>query len=413
MPRVIDLSQAVAAWPGPAPYYPPPHYSHHEELDAEFHRAALMGLVDISRVQLGSAARTASEVTMSVDPMGSHAEVYWLDDRVMFGTLPAEKRVNIKDMAQWPVQRMVGPAAVVNLTDFGPGSEVDIPDLESRASHVRRDDIVLLRTGYSERIAREGLKFSQANYSGSPGLSPRAGQWLADKGIKALAMDSRSPEVEAKVWKDPNREISFPVHRTMHDAGVVLIEDITNLTRIRSPRVWAACGVAVKASGLSGGSASMLVVDGEEVIDVTNPTGSYPGEAPAPGSAVRPEDWRRRGDVFRRLRIRKITFKGLNYGYPRNMPDWAEFISFSSRLGTHIVTPPAYGPAELPLAMRFGRASVLRLRDVGPQMAIGAASLRAAAEGVQPGDALILRTDYADWNAPLEFLSRPQPVARR
>jgi hypothetical protein len=170
MTRVIDLSQTVSPWPGPAPHYPPPHYTHHEELDAEFHRSALMGLVDICRLDLGSPARTCSEIAMSVDPMGSHAEVYWLDDRVMFGTLPAEKRWLIKDMAQWPVQRMVGPTAIVDLTDFGPGSEVDIPDLESRASHVREDDIVLLRTGYSERIAREGLKFSQANYSGSPGL---------------------------------------------------------------------------------------------------------------------------------------------------------------------------------------------------------------------------------------------------
>ena len=79
MVRVVDLSQAVEASPGPAPYHAPPHYNHHEYLDDNFHRSELMGLVDVDRLDLGDDGQPCLEVTMSVDPMGRRLpRVSWI-----------------------------------------------------------------------------------------------------------------------------------------------------------------------------------------------------------------------------------------------------------------------------------------------------------------------------------------------
>jgi len=417
MPRVVDLTLPTSAWPGPDPYYPPPLYNHHEELDEQFNRSELMGYLDLSKLTLGGPHRVAMNVTMSVDPLGTHAEVYWLDDRVLFGTLPPEKRWLIRDMTQLPVQRLVGPAAVVDVTDFGPGAEIGVAALRERARHVQEGDIVLLKTGYSDRIIKDGLKFSQANYSGSPGLSPEAGQWLADIGIKALGMDSRSPEVERKVWTDKDRAVSFPVHRMMHEKGVVLIEDLTNVTQVTRDRVWAACGIPLKSKGLSGGPARMIVLEspGGAPIDVSNPAFPHPRPAPGAGDPGRYEDAGKREQIFRRLRVQKITFSGLRYGYPGGMPDWAEYVCFNTHLGTHIVMPRPFGhtdpqgPADLSGAGLLGPATVFRLAGVGSAQAISARALKDAARAYRPGTTMILQTDYADWNYPLETYHRDTP----
>jgi arylformamidase len=403
MVRVVDLSQAVEASPGPAPYHAPPHYNHHEYLDDNFHRSELMGLVDVDRLDLGDDGQPCLEVTMSVDPMGSHAELYWLDDRVMFGRLPADKRHLIRDVTQLPIQRMCGPAAIVDLTDFGPGEEIGVRTLEERGAHIRRDDIVILKTGYSEAVNEKGLKFSQDNYEASPGLSAEAGSWLAQRGIKALAMDTRSPEVESKVWKDPDRTISFPVHRTMHEIGAVIVEDLTNVTRVKSSRVYAVCGMPLKASGLSGGAARFVVVDDQgNLTDLSNPISSHPRDLPALATAGRSEDWARRAEIFRRLRIQKISFTGLGYGYPGGMPDWAEFVTFNTRLGTHVIAPSrgdaTGGATHLSPRQVWGSARVARVPGAGPESAISAADLESALSNGYGGEAVIIRTAYSDWH---------------
>ncbi len=402
--RIVDLSQSVKVNPGPAPYHAPPHYNHHEYLDESFHRSELMGLVDVDRLNLGDDGQPCLEVTMSVDPMGSHAELFWLDDRVMFGKLPAEKQHLIRDVTQLPIQRMCGPAAIVDLTDFGPGEEIGVSILEERGAHIRLDDIVILKTGYSEAVNARGLKFSQDNYEASPGLSPEAGLWLAQRRIKALAMDTRSPEVESKVWQDPDRAISFPVHRMMHEIGAVIVEDLTNVTQVKSSRVYAVCGVPLKASGLSGGAARFIVVDDQgTVTDLSNPIYSHPGGLPAGVAAGRREDWARRAEIFRRLRIQKISFTGLGYGYPGGMPDWAEFVTFNTRLGTHVIAPvrgdTTGGATHLSPRQVWGDARVARVRGAGPESSITAADLESALGDGYDGESVIIRTAYSDWHS--------------
>src|SRR5207249_4259934 len=57
---------------------------------------------------------------------------------------PLHYLVDGRDMASMPVDQWVGDAAVVDLTHLGANGEVTAADLDRRAAHVRRGDIVLL-----------------------------------------------------------------------------------------------------------------------------------------------------------------------------------------------------------------------------------------------------------------------------
>src|SRR4029453_407498 len=54
-----------------------------------------------------------------------------------------------RDIASMPVDRWIGDAAVVDLTDVGDNGEVTAAALEKKAAHVRAGDIVLPRTDRS------------------------------------------------------------------------------------------------------------------------------------------------------------------------------------------------------------------------------------------------------------------------
>ena len=64
-----------------------------------------------------------------------------------------------RDIASMPVDQWIGEAAVVDLTHLGDNGEVSAGELDARASHVRRGDIVLLRTDWPRKVSVETEKF--------------------------------------------------------------------------------------------------------------------------------------------------------------------------------------------------------------------------------------------------------------
>src|SRR2546428_13853466 len=64
-----------------------------------------------------------------------------------------------RDIAQMPVDQWMGPAAVVDLTHLGENGEVTAVDLERRAGHVERGEIVHLRTDGPLQCAVDSQRF--------------------------------------------------------------------------------------------------------------------------------------------------------------------------------------------------------------------------------------------------------------
>lgn len=405
--RIVNLSLVASSFPDKPPHHPPPQYEHHEFLGAEYNRSQLMGFLDLYGFNIGEAGETCMEVTTSVDPMGTHAEVYWLDDRVMFGKLRPDQRWLIRDVPRIPVTQLVGPASVVNMTHIGPGQGIELRDLKQRTEHVRDGDIVFIRTDYGEKMrsAREG--YQQRYYDESPGFTVEAAKWLVrEKHIKAVGLDTRGPEIEKEIWKQIT-DISFPVHRVMHDAGVVILEDVANLSELTHQRFTAFCGLPLNIEDLSGGPLMIVGVediDGQaHATDLSQRVGPYPGSVPQPPFS-RTEPWDQRENVLKRARVRKLHFSGLGYGYPDGMPDWAELVTFTSKLGTHVEVPytqgartNGYSPADMEADKMVGHGVVLDMRRAGPETCISARMLSEAAGELHAGDIALLRTGFSDW----------------
>src|SRR5437660_12550424 len=64
-----------------------------------------------------------------------------------------------RDIAQMPVDQWMGAAAVVDLTHLGENGGGTAVDLERRAGHVERGDIVLLRTDSPLKCAVDSERF--------------------------------------------------------------------------------------------------------------------------------------------------------------------------------------------------------------------------------------------------------------
>lgn len=110
-----------------------------------------------------------------------------------------------------PLDVLVGPAAVVDLR--GVAGPVGVSDLEalSLAAGVER---LLVRTDNSSLWSEVPARFPDDYVS----VSPAAARWLVDWGVRLVGVDFLSIE--------PLGESGFPVHRTLLEAGVVLVEGL-------------------------------------------------------------------------------------------------------------------------------------------------------------------------------------------
>jgi kynurenine formamidase len=82
----------------------------------------------------------------------------------------------------------------------------------------RAGDVVLIRTGWCERVNELGDAF----FDGEPGLNVDAAEWLASLGVSVIGVDNYA--IEAIPFDEGN---VFPVHqRLLRDFGIPLLEGV-------------------------------------------------------------------------------------------------------------------------------------------------------------------------------------------
>ncbi len=120
---------------------------------------------------------------------------------------------------------LIGPAHVLTLAPAEPLEEIGLDRLRAAGAEAIHHPRVLLRYDWSERFG--GLAF----YEQSPYLSREACTWLVERGVRLLGMDSPSPD-------DPRLGFGSgddsPNHRILLGAGVILVEYLSNLARLRA-----------------------------------------------------------------------------------------------------------------------------------------------------------------------------------
>lgn len=143
-----------------------------------------------------------------------------------------------------PIETFFGTGVVVSIPK-GKWEQIEPADLEKATPKILADDIVLINTGWHRRYADSKEYFGYA-----PGLSKAAAQWLVEKKVKLVGVDTGTvdhplatsigphrngpqikyllPEYKEKTGREAIKDFPEwnPAHRTLLEAGIPTIENV-------------------------------------------------------------------------------------------------------------------------------------------------------------------------------------------
>jgi kynurenine formamidase len=134
--------------------------------------------------------------------------------------LPGGTSLDEMDLA-----KCIGPASVVDLRHIPAHRDIEVADFAPHADRIVPGSRVIYRTDWTDRFGQPGYR------EGFPCPSVACAEWLAGRGIVLLGMDT--PSV-GPVYRTPRDVID--VHIPLLRAGVVIVEEMTNLRAIEVDR---------------------------------------------------------------------------------------------------------------------------------------------------------------------------------
>ena len=151
------------------------------------------------------------------------------------------------------LDRTCGEAVIIDLTAVEEDHDITPDDLAAPAPEIRSGDIVLIRTGWSDRAWGEFPRY----YVDSPSCTPEAARWLVESGAKAVGFDC-FPERAAK--KQNYRPDEFVVHEIIGNSGAVLMQSLTNLKALPADRRFLFFAAFLKVQGGEGAPARFFAL---------------------------------------------------------------------------------------------------------------------------------------------------------
>ncbi len=138
-----------------------------------------------------------------------------------------------------PIQRLVGPGVVIDVTSQSsenPDYLLEVQDLrrfEAENGPISEGQIVLIKTGFGEKWP-ERKRYLGTEKSGEegvaelhfPGLHPEAADWLAQRSVKAVGIDTASI--------DFGQSRTFDSHVRLASHNILILENVANLEELPS-----------------------------------------------------------------------------------------------------------------------------------------------------------------------------------
>lgn len=124
----------------------------------------------------------------------------------------------------WPADILVGPALIVSVGKPGPYeiTKQDIANWEKANEAIRPGDAVLFHTGHDANWSKGYDAYIKNGYTS---LSPEAAQYLVDKKVRYMAVESISPDTD-----------STEAHKILMRNGIPVVENICNLGAVGQNR---------------------------------------------------------------------------------------------------------------------------------------------------------------------------------
>jgi len=155
--------------------------------------------------------------------------------------------------ADVPLERVCGPALVVDLSHVGPNHPISVEDLKPRLPDLRAGDIVLVRTDWTEKQWGNFPTY----YLESPYCQPEAAQWLVDNGAKAIGFDCFS-EYCARLPDFTSED--FIIHKVILENGSILMQQMTNLSQLPTDHRFEFFAPFMKIRGAEGAPARFFAL---------------------------------------------------------------------------------------------------------------------------------------------------------
>lgn len=125
---------------------------------------------------------------------------------------------------QVPMEVFFGKAKMIRL-EKGSYEKITVKDIEDSGVKIEKGDRIIVRTGWYKHWG------TQKFFREYPCFTPEAAQYLVDKGIRLISMDTPSPDnpLDKLEAGQPN-----PLHVTFLGNGVFINEYLTNLDEINA-----------------------------------------------------------------------------------------------------------------------------------------------------------------------------------
>ncbi|NPV52469.1 MAG: hypothetical protein HPY71_02985 [Firmicutes bacterium] len=157
-----------------------------------------------------------------------------------------------RDIYSTPLEQLIGTAAVIDLTTKGPVELITARDLTNQGTNVQRGDIVILKTGYTDRYYELDEYFDL-----SPALSEDAAGWLVDRGVRMLVTDIASVDRQRPSYGElPERTI----HSILFKHNIPIVESACNTWLLFRDRLFLAC-LPLPFVGLDSSPAHVIAVE--------------------------------------------------------------------------------------------------------------------------------------------------------
>lgn len=147
-----------------------------------------------------------------------------------------------------PLDRFAGSGVVLEVERDDPGP-IDADALADADGTVETGDIVLVRTGWGDR-------YGTPEYARYPWLTAEAADWLVERAVKLLGVDTRSPDRPRAMR--PDDWDAYPVHQTLLPAGTLIAENLCLPETLAGERV-EIVGFPVNVRGGDGAPVRLVV----------------------------------------------------------------------------------------------------------------------------------------------------------
>ena len=272
------------------------------------------------------------------------------------------------------LDQLCGEAAVIDVSDRVPAKPVTAEVLESRGSHVRKGDLVVLRSNLHRRFPSTTPDYWQQ----STWLDASGSKWIVERGAKALVIDFPQ-DYNARDMNDrlvTNDE--FVEHQIVLGAKLMHLEHVVNLWKIDQERMFL-IGWPLRLPKADGGPAGPVALTrwpspDPRIVDLSLPVRA---------------GWRGRVSV------------GLAKTFEAGDPVQETGVRFEGHSHTHVLTPRYVDPAGPALedflgSPLVGPADIVDLSDIPADTPIEPGALERRLPDERGGDILILRTGFAE-----------------